>query len=561
MRRHIQQQAENAFLAGDYATAAKIWVQANGLPGDINVLKNIYSQVNIRIEDAAHPDLFAILGIIALDYNEVFDTDRESALKSCVEWSKHGLEIDPNNYYCNRHAGSALYWLDDWNAAAAYYKKAAELSPSPVLQIRLFHIQNRNHSTPDFSTLLIDLETKMAMEAYNAGVEINYLLDQYPAMLVHEAERLSALKQQCYEHAYRLFRGAVVQNNGDIINFDPHTFAMCCNNLARELRLQGEQARAIAICTEGIEQSSFLIILQNRMGAYLDAEDLKNAFQDGEQLIERFGEEMDIISYLATIDTICYCHMELKSYTDALQWINLGLETYYELEATDPITHHSEVVRCFTNFFIHKSNAESALGVQPEVAVASEETDRLLEQMPDNPSLLISRANTFIDEGNYAKALECYQYALHYAAEKGQERSVQVALYDMGYLYIAYLKDNEEACTNFEQSIASGNTDFWCYYWATHCTYHLSDNEKTLYYGNGALKALPQQENVTDDIIAEIYEHMGTAFLDLQRYDDAITHLRQSLSFQDMPTTRANLKVAEATKQSSKGFFHKLFNK
>lgn len=561
MKQHIQQQAEKALLEGDYTKAARIWVQANALPQNINELKSIFKRINSLLEKTPHPDLYAILGLIALDYNEVFDANRESALIECVQWSKQGLEIDPGNYNCNRHAGSALYWLGNLDAATGYYKKAAALCPSPVLQIRLFNLQNQGNPNPDFATLSIDTEPLIAMEAYNAGVEINYLLEQYSNIPTAEVERLTLLKQQCYGHAHRLYHGAVVQNNGDFVNYDPQTFAMCCNNLARELRLHGEHEKAIAICTDGIEQYYFMVILQNRFGAYIDAGQLENALIDGKRLIEEFGDEMDLITYFTTIDNICSCQMELKLYEEALQWLNAGLETYYELDSTDPITHDSEVVRCFTNFFIHKANAESALGIQPEVGIASEGTDRLLEQMPDNPSLLISRANTFIDAGDFAKAMECYQYALHFASEKGQERSIQVALYNMGYLQVAHLNDSEAACASFEQSITSGNPDFWCYYWATHCTYHLAENEKTLYYGDGALKALPQQENVTEDIIAELYEHMGTTCLDLQRYDDAITYLQQSLAFQDMPITRANLKVAEATKQRSKGFFYKLFNK
>ncbi|ERJ57672.1 tetratricopeptide repeat protein [Sphingobacterium paucimobilis] len=561
MQRHIHQQAEEALLQGDYDTAAKIWIQGNALPQDLNAVSAIFQQVSTLNAESPSPNLYAILGIIALDYNEVFESDRQKALIECIQWSKNGLEIDPDNYNCNRHAGSALYWLGDRDAATKYYKKAIELAPSPVLQIRLFNIQNQHNPNPDFSMLQVDNNTKSAMEAYNAGVEINYLLEQYINMPTQEAQRLTTLKQQCYEQAYYLYKGAIIQDNGDIINDDPHTFAMCCNNLAREYRLQGAHEKAIAICNEGIEQSSFMVILQNRFGAYSDAGQLQLAIQDGELLIEEFGAEMDLLTYFATIDTICSCYMELKNYEDGLEWINLGLETYYELEPTDPISQEQEVVRCFTNFFIYKANAESGLGTHTPTEVASQETDRLLENMPDNPSLLISRANAFIEGGDYSKAMECYEYALHFATEKKQERSVQVALYNMGYLQVAYMKDNEGACDSFEGSISSGNQDFWCYYWATHCTYHLGENEKTIYYGQLALQTLNQQDNVTDDVIAEIYEHIGTSFLDLERYDESIQYLQKSLNYNDTPTTRENLKTAEATKQGSKGFFGKLFGK
>ncbi|MDR0263698.1 MAG: hypothetical protein LBJ04_10780 [Sphingobacterium sp.] len=561
MKQHIQQLAEKALFEGDYATASKIWIQGNALPQDLTMVESLFKKVSTLVEASPNPDLYAILGVIALDYNEVFESEREKALIECVQWCKNGLDIDPDNYNCNRHAGSALYWLGDLEAAKKYYKKASELVTSPVLQIRLFNIHNQHNPNPDFDTLSIDIFTTSGMEAYNAGVEINYLLDKYTAMPAQHAQRFSTIKYQCYEHAYKLFKDAIIAQNGDFINYDPHTFAMCCNNLASELRSREEHQNAIEICTEGINQSCFMIILQNRFGAYLDAGLLELAIKDGQCLIEDFGDQMDFLTYFATIDTICDLHIELKNYEEALEWINLGLEIYYQLDPANSISQDQEVVRCFTNFYIYKANVENALGTQTQTEVTSKETDRLLESMPDNPSLLISRANSFIEEGDYSKAMECYGYALNFAREKKQDRSIQVALYNMGYLQVAYMKDNEAACDNFERSIHSGNQDFWCYYWATHCTYHLGDNKKTLHYGKHAIQVLAQQDNVTDDVIAEIYEHMGIAFLDLKRYDESIEYLKKSIRYNDLPTTIENLKIAEANKNSSGGFLSKLFGK
>jgi tetratricopeptide (TPR) repeat protein len=559
MREQIEQQAKAALNQGDYALAAKNWIQGNCLPADEDELKEIFQHVNSLNEISTNADLCAILGYIALDYNDIFNTDRQEALIQCVQWSQSGLAIDADHYNCNRNAGSALYWLEDWMGAAKYYEKAIAVSPSPVLQIRLFNILNRKTDHPDYAALQIQPETTSAMEAYNAGVEINRLVDQDETMPATQRERLTLLKRHCYEHAYKLYRGAIVEENGDLLNQDPHTFAMCCTNLAGEARIQGEYERAIAIATEGMEYSCFLYILQTRFGAHIEADHIEETIADGERLIDEYAEQMDILTYFNTVDHICRAYMDLKRHQEALEWINVGLEVYYSLDPSDPITQEPEVVRCFTNFYIYKSNAETALGIEYTTEITSEDTDRLLEKMPDNPSLLISRANTFIEEGNFGKALECYQYAVHFAVEKGMERSIQVAFYNLGYLQVAHMHNTDDALASFEQSIAAGNQDFWCYYWVLHCAYHLTENDRTIYYGRLALQSLVDQEGIAGDIIAEIYEHMGTAQLDMEEYESAIENLEHALRYHDTKAARENLKIAQANKKSSTGFLRKLF--
>lgn len=559
MREQIELQAKEALLQGNYALAAKNWIQGNCMPTDEDELKEIFEQVNKLNEASPSPDLCAILGLIALDNNDVFNANREEALIQCVQWSLLGIKIDPDHYNCNRHAGSALYWLDDWEAATKYYEKAAQLAPSPVLQIRLFNILNKGANEPDFSALKIQPGSDTAMEAYNAGVEINRLLEHHASMPAVQSERLTALKRACYVHAYKLYRGAVVEKNGDLLNYDPHTFSMCCNNSAKEAIMQGQYESAIAITTEGMDYSSFLYILQNRFGAHVEAGHIEDIIEDGTRLIDEYAEEMDLLTYFNIVDHICNACMELKSYEEALEWINLGLEVYYTLDPSDPFTQEQEVIRCFTNFFIYKAKAENALGIKHPHETTSENTDQLLEKMPDNPSILISRANTFIEAGNFEKAEECYQYAIHFASEKGMDRSVQVAFYNLGYMQIVHIQNTGHALESLEQSIAAGNQDFWCYYWVLHCAYHLSENDRTIHYAKLALQALVNQEGVTGDVIGEIYEHMGTAQLDMEQYDDAIENLEHALRYHEMKTARENLITAQANKKSSTGFLRKLF--
>ncbi|QQT25522.1 tetratricopeptide repeat protein [Sphingobacterium spiritivorum] len=563
MRTAIQQEAWQALHDGNYAVAAKNWIQGHSLPENHTALKELYYTLINLTEVSPNPDLFAILGLIALDTNEIFNSDREEALIQCVQWSKAGIALDPDHYSCNRHAGSALYWLDDKEAAAKYYEKAAAIKSSPTLQIRIFNIHNRNNPAPDFSTLHIDLNTDEAMELYNAGVEINYILTQYAEIQKPEIDRLAALKINCYEEAYSLYRQTIVEKSGNPLHEDPHTFAMCCTNLAVEMRQLGQFDKAVDITTEGMHYSYFMAILQNRFGAYVELENSMEVVKDGEQLIDDFAEQMDLQTYFSTIDHICNAFMQLKNYEEALEWISLGQEEYYALDLSDPISSDPEIVRCFTNFFIYKANAETASGITPDTATAAKETDAILEEMPDNPSILISRANIFIEEGNFDKAIECYQYAIHLASERDAIRSVQVAFYNMGYLYVAYKRDDEAALDCFEQSIAMGNADFWCGYWATHCSYHLTENEKTIFYANSAIQALPQQEGVTGDIIAELYEHLGSAQLDLELYTEAAQNYRESLRYNFNQMVSDNLKVAEENIKSSgsNNFFSKLFGK
>ncbi|MDN3693038.1 hypothetical protein QWZ06_12455 [Chryseobacterium tructae] len=559
----LHQEALEAFRQKNYAVAAKNWIKGHFLPDNKEELKEIYLVANSLHETSPDADLCAILGIIALDHYEVFTSNREKALLQCIEWSKQGISISPNHPWCHRHAGSAFYWLNQWEEAAPYYEKALSLVHSPTLQIRLFMIKNKGNSNPDFLLLDVAPETSEAMEAYNAGVEINRILNQNPQTSEFEKERLTQLKRDCYTVAYRLYHKTLVERSGDPYNEDPHTFAMCCNNLAAEYINQEQYDEAITVTTEGMKFSYFMYILQNRFNARLEAGYFEEAIADGEQFMEDFIDDMDSVTYFNSIDQLCYSYMELKRYEPAMNWINAGLESYYALDTTNSLLAHPEIVRCFTNFYIHKAKIEEQTGIKPDTDTASKEADHILEEMPDNPSILISRSNIFLEEENYAKALECLQYAVHFASEQNKVRSMQVALYNMGYIQVAKLGDETSAFESFEQSIALGNEDFWCYYWAVHCGYHLQENEKTVAYALQAIQALPQQEGVTKDIIAEIYEHLGTAQLDLAQYNEATENLKLSLQYNHSPIAEENLKTAEAEnkRNNSGGFFKKIFGK
>lgn len=559
MKEILHQEAWKALTENNFALAATIWLDGFALPDHHKALKSTFQSIHERNETASDPNLYALIGVIALDHNEIFELNREKALETCLDWSIKGIEIDPQNYHCTRNAGSALYWLDDWKGALAYYKKSILLRPSPVLEIRIFNILNHNHSMPDFSDLTVSVETQSGMEAYNAGVEINKILEQHPEMPDAEKERLIQLKIELYRHSYHLYKRAIVTGGGSRLNNDPHTFAMCCNNLARELNLQEAYEEAAAIAAEGIEQSRFMYILQNRMSSYLHANMPEKAIQDGILLLEYHADEMDLAVLLDVIDGICTSYIQLKQYNEALEWADRGLEIYYQVDPVDPVLQDPEIIRCLTNFFINKSKATAALGLDADTGGDVGTTDAMLETMPDNPGLIISRADTFIGNGQFEKALQCYDQAIHFGLEKGYERSVQVALYNRGYILTAHFKDNAAGLESFEQSIHYGNTDFWCFYWAAHTAYHLREDEKTVHYGSEALSLLSKQEGVEDYIVAEIYEHIGASQIDLGNYMNAVENLEKSLELKHSPLAENNLKIAREHSGKSGGFFKKFF--
>lgn len=561
MKEILHQKAWEALNAGNYALAARNWLDGYALPDSLAELKKIFRHITALSEEAPHPDLYAILGLIALDHNEIFDPNRENALTKCLDWSINGAGIDPEHYHCSRNAGSALYWLNDWKGALGYYEISNQLRSSPVLQIRIFNIRHRNQKHPDFSELKISADTNSGMEAYNAGVEINRILAQNPDMAETEKQRLTQLKIELYERSYQLYKNAITGGNGDELNHDPHTFAMSCNNLARELTIRGAYQEAIAIASEGIAQSRFMFILLNRMDSYSHARMPEKAISDAKLLLEEYADEMDFITLISVIDCLAFSHSDLKQHEEALYWANEGLQLYYETDPADTILQHEDVTRCVTNFFIFKAKASATLGAETDTTNNAVEADYLLENMPDNPSLMISRADAFVKEGKWEKALDCYDQAIHFGLEQNRERSVQVAFYNQGYILEVHLKNSAAALESFEQSMHYGNRDFWCFYWAVHTAYHLLENEKTVNYGTWALSVMPVQEGVTDDVAAEIYEHIGSAQLDLGNYDEAVKNLQQSLQLNDLPHTRTNLNTARSHINKKGGFFRSLFGK
>ncbi len=558
MKDTLHQNALNAVAEGNYALAAKFWLDGYALPHDLEELHELFYHINNLNEASVDPNLCAILGLIALDYNEIFESDREKALEKCLDWAISGLKIDPEHYHCYRNAGSALYWLEDWDAALRYYERSCQLRSAPVLEIRIFRIINRHSDYPDFSQLHPSADSQSAMELYNAGVEIDYVLKQYAEMSGAENQRLTELKIQFYTQSYQLFRAAVLTAQTNSLNYDPHTFAMCCNNLARELNFKGEYQDAVTIVNEGIAQSKFMVILLNRMYIYMSAGMPKSAIIDGEELLRAYSEEMDFITLISTIDVVCLSHSDIGQYQEMLYWADQGLEYYQSVNPGDPLLQDEEVVRCVTNFYISKSKAGSMLGLDVNNSVDSEQADSLLEAMPDNPSLMISRGETFLRDKQWEKALECYNQAVHFGLEKGMARSVQVALYNRGYVLEVHMKDSESALESFEQSIGHGNTDFWCYYWAVHSAYHLTENEKTVHYGTLAISMLPEQQEITDDIAAELYEHIGTSLIDIGHYTEAVKNLEISLGLFYNRITEDNLKIARANVKEP-SFFRKLF--
>jgi tetratricopeptide (TPR) repeat protein len=143
------EKALQAFNDSNFKEAANIWINGYCLPEDTTTLRYIFD----TCQDKVDPDIYALLGFIYLDYSSEFTDDRVNALLQVVTWSKQGLVLNPSHHLCARHAGSALYWLEDYEGAWKYYEQAVALSPSATLQVRLFKMSG----CTDYHQLQIDM--------------------------------------------------------------------------------------------------------------------------------------------------------------------------------------------------------------------------------------------------------------------------------------------------------------------------------------------------------------------------------------------------------------------
>lgn len=510
------------FNNGNFKAAADIWINGYCLPEDETTLHHIYDTCLTK----ADADAYALLGFLHLDHSDLFGHDRETALMQVVSWSKQGLAIDPGHHLCARHAGSALYWLEDYEGAKKYYELAISISPSVTLQIRLFKITG----SKDYKQLKLDMTGFVAMDYYNAGVEINHIAGDDPY--------LNNLKYELYQRAYSLYEECLIRKTGNPLNDDPHTFAMCCNNLAIELMAKDDYAKAV-ICTNiGMEFSYFQALLENRFTAYEQSNQVEPAFEDAMKLFDDFEEGIYTSLYFRLMQAVCKYYKQVKNLQELTEWANTALESFMELDAdqqSDP-----EILRYYSNIMMYKANAEVEAGVYDATQYEAAQDNTLMDH-PTDPTLIINRAMLFANEGNTEKALECYDQAIHFATQQDRKESLRVAYYNKGHLLITKLNDSESALAHFAQIQEIGLADFWSYYWCAHCCYNLQENDACLIFTDLAFSLLEQTPDVHKEIIAILYEYKATSLFDLEDYKAALENYRKSLEFEDNPAVRKNI--------------------
>lgn len=518
------EKALQAFKDSNFKEAANIWINGYCLPEDNATLRYIF---NI-CQGKADADIYALLGFIYLDHSEVFTIDRQAALLQVVSWSKQGLALDPQHYLCSRHAGSALYWLEDYEGARKYYEQAIAISPAPTLQVRLFKISGSD----DYNKLQIDMNGIIAMEYYNAGVEINRIT------CMIENAYLNELKFQLYERAYTLYEDCLVKGSGHPLNHDEHTFAMCCNNLAIELTARDEYTRAISCLNTGMQFSYFQALLENRFYAYEANGQVEEAFGEAMKLFDDFEDGIYSLLYFRLVQTICKYYKQTGNDEELIEWANAALEGFMELPADeqgDPF-----ILRYYSNIMMYKANAEVAAGTY-DGEQYEEAQDQTLMNNPTDPTLIINRAMLFNNEGNPEKALACYDQAIHYAIQQDNPHSLRVAHYNKGHLLLTKFNDAAAALGHFVQIDEIGLADFWSLYWCAHCCYELQENEACLIFTDRAIGLLEATEGVHEEVVSLLYGYKGTSLFDLEDYAGALESYRKSLEYAENQMVRENM--------------------
>lgn len=564
MKHSNTEKALTAFNSRDYKTASYIWNTGFCFPDDEATLRHIYNKAQEEIKNnKADVHLYAIAGFLFLDYSDFFTDNREEALLQVVSWSKAGLDLDKKDAYCARHAGSALYWLEDYEAAETYYQQAIAADPSATLMVRLFKLKYRNQAMPDYNQLQLSFEGTSAMDYYNAGVEINQVTRNFDDAQHPHYKHLTQLKRKAYQRAYQLYADTLVNGTGLDTNYDPHTFAMCCNNLASEAIGSGDYQQAIDYVNTGMKFSQFQYLLENRFYAYELSKQYEKAGADALQMFEEYETGIGDVLYFRLAQAICSYYRVTNDSEEEINWAEAAMQSYLELDAE--MQMHPELLKYYSNIMMAKANAELKLG-KYEANDYAQTQDTLLMENPTDPTLIINRAMLFVNEGENEKALDCYDQAIHYAVEQERNHSLKVAFYNKGHLLITVFNDSHQALQNFAQIEPLGLADFWSHYWCAFCCYNLEQDEECYNYAEKALTLLSQTENVHADIIAQLHEYKGTALFGFERYSEALASYRKSLEYADTPTARENIQKLEsmgAGKSSNdkgiKGLFGKFF--
>lgn len=534
----IFEQGLSVFYQNDFATAGEIWFEGNAFinedePALKSLMQRIESLKQAEVNDAW---LLTIQSAIYLEPIDFFEEDRALALKQALTWAKEAIALEPNNYAAQRCAGSACYWLDDEIAALPYYEKSHQLRPSPTLAIRLWKIKNLQKLQPDYATLQVTMQSNNALEFYNAGVELNQVVQAMDDMTSREYSRLLQLKIACYKRAYSLYKDFLVLKNGNFVNNDGHTFAMCCNNLASVNMQQGQYADAATFCDEGLAFSYFLYLLQNRFTSLANLGRLKEASNDGKQIIEDFIDDISLILYFEIAEVICQYHQQIGDYATVLEWATDASESYEDLEDEDK--NDAQITRFYGHFLATKSNAESKLGL------ASKENQAAylkgLANTGDDALALINKGIIFYNQSDFEQASHFFTQAVDAAKIHNDATNLKTALYNRGMIKVAHLNNAKAALIDFKAAIDTGLADFSIYYWCANSCYITQAHQDCIQYCNSAIALIASSPNFNDSTLAWLYMFKGVAEHETAQYEAAKISYLTALNYEEINAVREN---------------------
>jgi tetratricopeptide (TPR) repeat protein len=553
-----------AFENKDFKTAFEIWydfVSASSLNADqANKIHQVCTTVI-----GTHPTNewnYIMLCFLYLDYSDNFIEDREEALLQVVSWGKKAIEINENNHYSQRFTGSALYWLDDYEAALKYYKKSNALLPQIDLQVRIFDIESTIDNDLDVTLLQFDFSGEDAGEFYRAGVSLTELIESYDEE--QEKNHLKTLKLKCYERSYQLFYDYLTHQKGNPINNQGHTFAMCCNNLSMMYNEQKRHNEAVTVLTEGLKYSEFQHIWHNLMYSYSCLDEKTKREEVALQLLKDY--QLDTLLFFECLFYAVAHYLKKDDSQTAIEYADIALNEYLELSPEEQANEN--VLHYYSGIYSNKVIAQSNLGILDPTTIDPTAADTALNETPDDPYKIIDRGGLFRDANEFDKALDCFNQAIHFAIQQNDEIAMVAGYRKRGHLNLLCRNDVINALQDYENIERMGKSNFDDYYNQASCHYTLKQPEAALEKVDKAIALMRPEDKDRNAILASLYMMQGDSLYDIENYKEAIPAYELSLHYEFNQGVQDNYELAkvelnnqEMYKKDNGGFFGKLFGK
>lgn len=541
MLNEIYNEGLNAFTQGDYALADFLWNTSLAFHCASDEESDLIFDTSLKKLEAGTQNvhLYNILSGFTLDFDFEYD------YQDIFLWSARAVEIDPLNFFAQRFAGSASYWLGNTENALKYYQQANALHYSPDLAFRIFNIQRQANKRP-FTEFSIDFNGDNGIGYYSCGVEIGQ--SALNAFTQNEKSHLENLSMACYEKAYQLFSDYLEEGKGSIANADGHHFAMCCNNLADIYNKTGKHKNALDILLMAKKYDSFYTLYFNLQQTYdYLGNEIKKA-ELTEYIVHNF--QLDTVHYFYQMHEIVKYYLKTSQYDKAREYGEEAMKEYLNLDIAEQ--QDPAIMQNYTLIFSNKALADSFLGENPcinEIVI-----DNALCETPDSVPFILSRAFAFVSEGNHKKALDCYEQAIAFA-RKQDKNNLPQALTKRGYFYLYNADDARKALLDFIEVEQLNPKDFYCFYYQANCYYLLKNETKTLERIEKAallIDSIVKQDTLS---MSQLYMMQGDTWYDLRKFQNAASSYQQSLCYMENTGVRENMELAEAELNKGKNSF------